>query len=132
MRSPPAWSWPEPSKKDEIHAWPGPCWEIVPTPLCSIEEPSPFTGVSSPTSIAGSKPNANGVWSPKDMLFFGPDEEIPSDLQQPGTWSYPHGSRREISTWYNWEGDEIITYQKTEIFYMDTVTSFTVKVDTKS
>jgi hypothetical protein len=72
----------------------------------------------------GSQPDDDGVWSPKDMLFYPPGETPPPDLQNQGIWSYPHGSRIEITTNYRYEGDDIIYMKLTEIFYMDTVISF--------
>lgn len=72
----------------------------------------------------GSQPDDDGVWSPKDMLFYPPGETPPPDVQNQGVWTYPHGSRIEITTSYRYEGDDIIYMKKTEIFYMDTVISF--------
>ena len=72
----------------------------------------------------GSTPDEDGLWSPKDMLFFPPGDDIPPDLQTPGTWTYPNGSRSEITYDYRWEGDEIIYTTETKIFYMDTVITF--------
>jgi hypothetical protein len=58
------------------------------------------------------------------MLFFPPGEDAPPDLQNPGVWTYPNGSRSEVTYNYRWEGDEIIYMVETKIFYMDTVVTF--------
>ena len=73
----------------------------------------------------GSKPDDEGLWSPKDMLFFPPGESPPAGIQKPGVWSYPQESRIEIAYSYRFEGSDIVNLKQTTIFYMDTSITFT-------
>ena len=73
----------------------------------------------------GSKPDEEGLWSPKDMIFYPPGENPPPGIQKSGVWSYPQGSRIETAYSYRFEGSDIVNMKKTTIFYMDTSITFT-------
>jgi hypothetical protein len=74
----------------------------------------------------GATPDGNGVIDPKDMLFYPPGQMPPSDIkfEPAGVWSFP-GARIEESFTYRFEGADMLYFKKTEIFFMDTVTTFT-------
>ena len=77
----------------------------------------------------GATPNENGVVDPKDVLFYPPGQTPPSDMafEPAGVWSYP-GARIEETFAFRFEGADMVYFKKTEIFFMDTVTTFTSEI----
>ena len=81
--------------------------------------------------VKGAVPDANGVLDPKDVLFYPPGQNPAPDanFERLGIWSYPGGRIEETISWA-WEGSECVSVKKTEIFFMDTVVSFTSQIKT--
>ena len=69
-------------------------------------------------------PNKDDVVDPKDIIFFPPGVDPGPDTDVEGVWSAP-GARIEESISWKFVGSDIQHFKKTEIFFMDTVTTFT-------
>jgi hypothetical protein len=76
--------------------------------------------------VKGRRPvSKNDIVDPKDIIFFPPgvDPGPDTDVAE-GVWSAP-GARIEETISWKFVGSDIKHFKKTEIYFMDTVTTFT-------
>ncbi|KAL3916663.1 MAG: hypothetical protein SGILL_005073 [Bacillariaceae sp.] len=69
------------------------------------------------------QPNDKGIMDPKDIIFFPPGVDCGSDVNEEGMWTCPGAIIKEMMSW-KYEGENILHFKKTEIHFMDTVTTF--------